>query len=1370
MMIDSTRKTANYLKLGLLNINSFKECSEDRTSELNNIFTTNKAHIYILTETKLTKEKSNKFHQHYLGKLWFHSTATKDDASAGISIAYDAHLGNACKLDVHPDLSSRVLAVHFKQQEIPNSAALPALSHNTKSHSFIIMGIYAPATATIPEKRCFFDLVFNTRTRLQDENNCEVILAGDFNTTIGSLDACMRDFDSDYQIPSSISKHISVQMDKCSYFHPFELMLRKCPWNKYLTFECTTDVSINKKSAKGIDHFLFPIHMEHRIFDLTISDNFFAGSKHKPVFIYVKDLMILPISDRKAPVMVPLEVWDDINFITKSNQFYVQFLSENKQLCNSNWDILMSRIQCLGIQFKKAMLKELLKQQHANPCQQLVDKILSLTNPGKKRKRNNWSRTISNVIPAIKTQHGHISNNHKDICEAAELHFGTLFSNHDACSVEDIKSFLNQSNFSKITEEEGRSMAKPFTIDEFNEIIKSMSVDKSAGRDNLPINAFKNSTELTSILVACANNTLISKQALPASLRSVLFRLIPKEVKNPSDLLNFDNFRPIGLLSVAYRILSKAVSNRIQPAFQKIIGLHQFAYLQGRRAENISRIISEMLLQSINDPSSDVLTLKIDFKKAFDSISFQYIRCLLENINMPLTLIDFIMNLMCNLNGAVIINNGYCSSFPISQGTTQGSALSAIIFILCLEGLCKTASGNPSKFGAIRFPDLCLLIALLVYADDMIVFTYIIHASNWLSLLSHWGTLSGVMVNINKSLFNFWSKENLIPKRLQLQSILLKHPCPQVRNAGISDLSNQNGWKIEVQADFKLLGITYSFDFSYSDIYPPYRGKSNLQYHDSAKVLISFTWKSWDPKNPIGPNSRSTLANALYFASENIFDRVLSIRTFFVSRFMHLFYNCPTDSRTLSSLQNNANVIVLSPSAVYSPSIKLTTLFKSYANGGCDHISIDSIQKSISAHSIVLLLKGDMNLFVHSTYRRDLLSIVQANCQPDGCLHFLHYNSIASASLGYLLNLPLECTLVLRSRAPGAYMLWKNYAALELFITLPKQPHFNFTTRDGSPDHQDMLHFQQLLLEPLWLNALFVDPISHNPLTPFSKGDDILNFKHIWNMQQGSIQIPMHTESCSPECSQDQHCKKFWNACIPLFVIEFAAWCSRFPVPVPIFPTNNKPPVELVSFSLDITSPGNRALTPLNKCTVKSLTAYFTANRAGPIDFGNITGLVGWARHWPMYANKFRWDEYFQLLNNNSIDKITRSSFWKFLHRSHIPMSKKPYAACKFCEAAFIVEQFNPEHSVFGCPRTKDFWFQIFSYILKIEPDFNPDITFMTIISLGLHNLNPNLRIPDDTFDAIHNIIGLGIHVLTTYPIDSAESLESTLTRYRIVF
>ena len=65
----------------------------------------------------------------------------------------------------------------------------------------------------------------------------------------------------------------------------------------------------------------------------------------------------------------------------------------------------------------------------------------------------------------------------------------------------------------------------------------------------------------------------------------------------------------------------------------------------------------------------------------------------------------------------------------------------------------------------------------------------------------------------------------------------------------------------------------------------------------------------------------------------------------------------------------------------------------------------------------------------------------------------------------------------------------------------------------------------------------------------------------------------------------------------------------------------------------------------------------------------------------------------------------------------------------------------------------------------------------MTVISgLGLHwqlshgSVNPNLRCPSTTVTAIHIIIGLGIKFLTTYPIESAESLDSTIARYRIVF
>ena len=215
--------------------------------------------------------------------------------------------------------------------------------------------------------------------------------------------------------------------------------------------------------------------------------------------------------------------------------------------------------------------------------------------------------------------------------------------------------FLLKCNLPKISQEEGLKISAPFTSEEFSSIIKNMSLGKSPGRDNLPIDAFKNSKELRCIILACASNTFLQRQELPTSFRAVLFRLIPKEVKTPSDLMNFKYFRPIGLLSIAFRMISKAISNRIQPALQKIIGTHQFAYLHGRRAENISRIVSEMMLQSLSDPNPEVIALKLDFKKAFDSISFQYIRCILENINTPQILLDLIMSVMCNLNGAGVL-------------------------------------------------------------------------------------------------------------------------------------------------------------------------------------------------------------------------------------------------------------------------------------------------------------------------------------------------------------------------------------------------------------------------------------------------------------------------------------------------------------------------------------------------------------------------------------------------------------------------------------------------------------------------------------------------------------------------------------------
>ena len=1037
----------------------------------------------------------------------------------------------------------------------------------------------------------------------------------------------------------------------------------------------------------------------------------------------------------------------------------------------------MSDVKLLALQSKKTMLRTLLLENELHPNPETKARISQFL-PTPNSLHNQWTRSISNTIPYLKDANGNLTSSHNDMCLIAASHLKSLYQNQDTCSEAEIETYLSKLNLPKFTTEEKDALSNPFTLEEFEDIIKSMPAGKSNGKDNIPIDLFKNSTELRSILLACANNTFQGDQPLPQSLRSVLFRLIPKDSeKDPADL---DNYRPIGLLSMAYRIISKAVTTRLQPVLSRLIGPHQFAYVSGRRSENIGRIISEMMMQTITEPDSNIITLKLDFRKAFDSVSYQYIRVFLRTIDTPIVLGNFIMKILTCLNGAVIINNGYSDSFLISRGTTQGSALSAILFVLCLEGLCCVAIASPNIYGAARIPKLNLSLALMAFADDLKIFTVLQCISAWLSLLSQWGSLSGVIPNIPKCLLNFWSFNKNAANVPALQQLLLTHPCPAYSKAGIfNSLTNKNGWRIGENADFSILGLRYSFDFQTSEF-----DFQNENFNVHTNNLISFSSDTWNLKDPTKPDPRIKFASAIHAASDNMFDRLVDLKTLFVSGLIFRFYNCPCTTKTMITNQNQANVVLLSSSALRTPYIKLNTLLQSLEDGGCHHVSIQSIQKSISVHTIILLLSGTCDRWINLTYRRDLLRIVHANCLRNEAMKYLPYDSISHAGLHYLFGLPLISSHVLNLGTPMLWtnyesvssttpMLWTNYESLSSFISIPKNTISNLCKQNNAPTSQDLTFFSQLLLQPLWLNNIFLNPTTSRSISPTSLIVDLFLFRDIWSIPQCSILIPTHKTNCSPSCSHDPNCCTFWTSCIPPSIIEFATWCSPHYIHNPqIADTTHN---ESSMFTLQILPPMTHDATPLAECSVKLLTAYYTSLRAGPANVNMITGVQGWMRHWPHFNNNFTWKAYFELLVHPEIDKSVRDAYWKLLHRCNIPKAKNslnatPYIDCKFCTMRNNVHQFNPCHAIFECPSVLQFWQHIITYVLKINPNFDHNLSFLTIISLGLHNMEHGQNCHINIRTATHNIIGLGIKTLSMYPVDSSKSTQASLVSFRQQF
>ena len=125
---------------------------------------------------------------------------------------------------------------------------------------------------------------------------------------------------------------------------------------------------------------------------------------------------------------------------------------------------------------------------------------------------------------------------------------------------------------------------------------------------------------LTTIHCIFDNNTL------PASQRYGIVTIIPKAGK---DNTLIQNWRPLTLLNTLYKLISSILSFRLKHVLSRILGLHQRAYIPGRFIGEVTRNIYNAFsfAKQQNNPG---LAVMVDFEKAFDLVSFDFINLTLK--------------------------------------------------------------------------------------------------------------------------------------------------------------------------------------------------------------------------------------------------------------------------------------------------------------------------------------------------------------------------------------------------------------------------------------------------------------------------------------------------------------------------------------------------------------------------------------------------------------------------------------------------------------------------------------------------------------------------------------------------------------------
>jgi hypothetical protein len=200
-------------------------------------------------------------------------------------------------------------------------------------------------------------------------------------------------------------------------------------------------------------------------------------------------------------------------------------------------------------------------------------------------------------------------------------------------------------------------------------------------------------------------------------INSTFIALIPK-VNNPS---SFNDFRPIALCNLCYKIIAKVIARRLRPILSLTLSEEQLGFLKGRQILDAIGTTQECL-HSIKAKKLQAIILKLDLKKAYDCTNWDYLRFMLLQCGFGLLMTNWIMGCVASTTYAILINGEATNFFKSGRGLRQGCPLSPLLFILVMEGLSLSLKKGQyeGKLSGIKVSRIIKILHLL-FVDDVLI-------------------------------------------------------------------------------------------------------------------------------------------------------------------------------------------------------------------------------------------------------------------------------------------------------------------------------------------------------------------------------------------------------------------------------------------------------------------------------------------------------------------------------------------------------------------------------------------------------------------------------------------------------------------------
>ena len=587
-------------------------------------------------------------------------------------------------------------------------------SGETKA-AYIIVNLYAPNPNTV-EKIEFFEGIFELLQDYEIRYNCfNSLVVGDFNLNLKLTEVKNRMFTAQEQRVAQIVKELcngnrmrDLWDDNSSYtwrrgntdtFSTIDRILYNYDSLKVVNKGTNWSVSYSDHAAVEVGLVLTTKEPQARS-RITRLD---------PTLVQIPECKIAIETGVRDMLRDALQEWDPhlkleyakmcIRTVTERVQ------AERKRKEKSEEDIvdeeLNLAIECLSNSASRGNLIEYIEDLRNRKSAiverrgtRLAEKLKTKWyNEGEKSSKYFFrilNRSMPDDFKELTRSDGSTASTSEDIEAEITAYYKALYEDEREVEIndDDNDNFLNE--IMSISGQDAAWLMRPITSSELRETLHSCS-DSAPGPDGIPYSILGLVwPDFGPILTAAWNHSLrVGK--LPHSHRTSYLKLIPKAGK---DLKKLTNWRPITLSNCDHKLITKTYSKRFCEKMDLAIGEGQTAYLKGRLINDNIRSMAATVKVSTLEEDAAGLIVALDAKKAFDSVSHNYIKKCLVKFGCA----DFvpIFNVLyANLSTDILINGKIVKGFNIKRGVKQGDALSCIIFIMCMEPLIRNIKCNP---------------------------------------------------------------------------------------------------------------------------------------------------------------------------------------------------------------------------------------------------------------------------------------------------------------------------------------------------------------------------------------------------------------------------------------------------------------------------------------------------------------------------------------------------------------------------------------------------------------------------------------------------------------------------------------------------